>query len=103
VKTKKINDPIYDLYELPVVLFSIIDHPIFQRLRDIKQLGALHLVFPAATHNRFEHCLGVCHLSVKWARHLQKLHKDDKHINITDDDILLVQIAALCHDLGHVS
>lgn len=57
------NDPIHGHYELSPLSIKIIDTPQFQRLRDISQLGPTYYVFPGASSKRFEHCLGVAHLS----------------------------------------
>ena len=60
---KYLNDPIHGLIELDYLSVSVIDTPHFQRLRHLKQLGAAYYVYPGATHNRFEHSIGVGHLS----------------------------------------
>lgn len=87
----------------------------FQRLRAIKQLGTSYYVWPGASHNRFEHCLGlqlmtpvysshltscpgVAHLARLMAEHLQKSQPE---LDITPRDVQCVQLAGLCHDLGH--
>ena len=77
---------------------KIIDNPIFQRLRDIKQLGLSHKIFPGACHTRFQHSLGVAFLSEKL---LINIRQNQPELNITDKDILNVKIAGLVHDLGH--
>ncbi|CAG8674643.1 3349_t:CDS:2, partial [Racocetra fulgida] len=69
----------------------------FQRLRDIKQLGASNYVFPSACHNRFEHSLGTAHLAYTLTKKLQ----DQPGIETSDRDLKCVTLAALCHDLGH--
>ncbi|XP_016113763.1 deoxynucleoside triphosphate triphosphohydrolase SAMHD1-like [Sinocyclocheilus grahami] len=95
---KTFNDPIHGQIELHPLLVKIIDTPQFQRLRYIKQLGTKYLVYPGATHTRFEHSLGVAHLA---GCLLKTLHENQPELNITKQDFLCVQIAALCHDMGH--
>uniref|UniRef100_A0A665T5K9 Deoxynucleoside triphosphate triphosphohydrolase SAMHD1 n=1 Tax=Echeneis naucrates TaxID=173247 RepID=A0A665T5K9_ECHNA len=92
------NDPIHGHLELHPLLIKIIDTPQFQRLRYIKQLGATYLVFPGAAHNRFEHSIGVGYLA---GRLVQALNEKQPELLISRRDILCVQIAGLCHDLGH--
>ncbi|XP_076810030.1 deoxynucleoside triphosphate triphosphohydrolase SAMHD1-like isoform X1 [Clavelina lepadiformis] len=94
---KCFQDPVHGPIELHLLLVKIIDTPQFQRLRNIKQLGTTYLIYPGASHNRFEHCIGTSHLAGELARTLQ-----DKHPDLVDDnDVLCVEIAGLCHDLGH--
>ncbi|KAM3618887.1 uncharacterized protein V6R79_026340 [Siganus canaliculatus] len=95
---KVFNDPIHGHVELHPLLIKIIDTPQFQRLRNIKQLGGTYFVFPGASHNRFEHCIGVCHLA---GQLVQALNERQPELLISRRDILCVQIAGLCHDLGH--
>ncbi|CAB4043355.1 deoxynucleoside triphosphate triphosphohydrolase SAMHD1, partial [Paramuricea clavata] len=71
----------------------------FERLKDIKQLGLCYWVFPGASHNRFEHCLGTAHLCGKLIDTLCNLHRGE--IEITKKESLCIKIAGLCHDLGH--
>ncbi|XP_040911770.1 deoxynucleoside triphosphate triphosphohydrolase SAMHD1-like isoform X4 [Toxotes jaculatrix] len=98
MESKVFNDPIHGHMELHPLLIKIIDTPQFQRLRNIKQLGGAYFVYPGASHNRFEHSIGVAYLAGELAKALQTRQPE---LNITDEDILCVQIAGLCHDLGH--
>ncbi|XP_032376450.1 deoxynucleoside triphosphate triphosphohydrolase SAMHD1 isoform X1 [Etheostoma spectabile] len=95
---KVFNDPIHGHVELHPLLIKIIDTPQFQRLRNLKQLGGTYFVFPGASHNRFEHCIGVGHLA---GQLVQALNNRQPELLISRRDILCVQIAGLCHDLGH--
>ncbi|KAK2909490.1 hypothetical protein Q8A67_005327 [Cirrhinus molitorella] len=97
-KMKIFNDPIHGHMEMNPLLVKIIDTPQFQRLRHIKQLGGTYLVYPGASHNRFEHSLGVAYLA---GRLVKVLHSNQPELKITKQDFLCVQIAGLCHDLGH--
>ncbi|XP_038142251.1 deoxynucleoside triphosphate triphosphohydrolase SAMHD1-like [Cyprinodon tularosa] len=92
------NDPIHGHVELHPLLIKIIDTPQFQRLRNIKQLGGTYYVFPGASHNRFEHSIGVGYLAGRLA---QALNDRQPELLISRRDILCVEIAGLCHDLGH--
>ncbi|KAL6069952.1 Deoxynucleoside triphosphate triphosphohydrolase SAMHD1 [Balamuthia mandrillaris] len=94
---KYLNDPVHGLIPIHEKHFEIIDTPIFQRLRDLKQLGGMYLVFPGASHNRFEHCVGTCYLAGQWMQHLCKLNPG----LATEREMFLVEVAGLCHDLGH--
>ncbi|XP_025115815.1 deoxynucleoside triphosphate triphosphohydrolase SAMHD1-like isoform X1 [Pomacea canaliculata] len=96
--SKVFNDPVHGHMELHPLCVAIIDTPQFQRLRYLKQLGACYFVFPGASNNRFEHSLGVCHLAGQLVTALQRRQP---WLNISKKDILCVQIAGLCHDLGH--
>jgi deoxynucleoside triphosphate triphosphohydrolase SAMHD1 len=96
--SKIIFDIIHGFIELDEISISIIDTPEFQRLRNIKQLGAVHYVFPSANHTRFEHSLGVYYLAGEL---INNLKKNQPELNITNNEILLIKIAGLCHDLGH--
>ena len=96
-KKKIFNDPIYGFITLPYnIIFDLIEHPYFQRLRRIKQLGLTHLVFPGALHTRFHHALGTMHLMSKAIDVLRS-----KGIKITEKEAQGVSIAILLHDIGH--
>ncbi|CAL1530673.1 unnamed protein product [Lymnaea stagnalis] len=95
---KIFNDPIHGSMEIHPACVLIIDTPQFQRLRYIKQLGMCYFVFPGASHNRFEHSIGTCYLAGQFCR---SLRENQPELGITDMDILCVEIAGLCHDLGH--
>ncbi|XP_067260330.1 deoxynucleoside triphosphate triphosphohydrolase SAMHD1-like [Chanodichthys erythropterus] len=93
---KKIfNDPIYGQIGFDPLLVKIIDTPQFQRLLHIKQLGGTYLVYPGATHTRFEHSLGMAYLAGCMIDVLKKTHE------VSDEDEMCVKIAALCYNLGH--
>lgn len=65
-KLKIINDPVYGFITIPYeIIFDLMEHPWFQRLRRINQLGLTHLVYPGAIHTRFHHALGALHLMTK--------------------------------------
>lgn len=96
--SKIFNDPIYGYIEIPSYCIQIIDTPFFQRLRYLKQLGCTYFVFHGANHTRFEHSIGVCYLAGEWIKHLKKIQPE---LQITDEDIKIVQISGLLHDIGH--
>jgi HD superfamily phosphohydrolase len=96
-KKKIINDPVYGFISIPTeLIFDLIEHPYFQRLRYIKQLGMTHLVYPGALHTRFHHALGAMHLM---SMAIETLRNKD-HI-ITEDEEEAVIVAILLHDVGH--
>ena len=95
---KLINDTIYGQIGLSKIAINIIDTPVFQRLRNIKQLGACSYIFPTSSHSRFEHSIGVAHLAKEFLRNLE-INSDN--IKPTKKDYLMVEIAGLCHDIGH--
>jgi len=96
-KKKIFNDPIYGFISLPFnLIFDIIEHPYFQRLRRIKQLGLTHLAYPGAHHTRFHHALGAMHLCMKAIEVIKsKGHK------ISQKETKATLIAILLHDIGH--
>ncbi|KAK3799490.1 hypothetical protein RRG08_035156 [Elysia crispata] len=93
-----INDCVHGHIQLSRDLIKIVDTPQIQRLRDLKQLGLGSYVYPGATHTRFAHCIGVCHLAGTF---MWQLHNCQPELKITERDIFCVQVAGLCHDLGH--
>ncbi|MEC6881497.1 HD domain-containing protein [Photobacterium piscicola] len=110
--TGKILDPIHGIIRLSKLELKFVDHPLFQRLRTIKQNTFLYKVFPSAMHSRFEHSLGVMHLSYKILSNLKlngyryKSKYEYAHIFCDIDNLPLINIqelrlAALLHDIGH--
>ena len=98
MKSQKIlNDPVYGFITIPSeLIFAIIDHPFFQRLRRIKQLGLTDFVYPGALHTRFHHALG--------AMHLMNITLDNLRIKgteISDQEYEAALISILLHDIGH--
>ncbi|KAJ1986013.1 hypothetical protein H4R33_003607 [Dimargaris cristalligena] len=94
---KNFNDPIHGYISFDNFTMDIIDTPQFQRLRYLKQMGASYFIFPGASHNRFEHCLGVGHLAGNLIR---RFKESQPELDITKQDMKCVKIAGLCHDLG---
>lgn len=88
---KQIKDPVHGYIEVPTPLVPLLDTEAVQRLRYIKQLGFIYLVYPGANHTRFEHSLGAMHLASLLSRQL----------DLSEEDMLLVCTAALLHDIGH--
>lgn len=96
-KLKIINDPIYGFITIPSpLIFDLIEHPYFQRLRRITQMGLSHLVYPGANHTRFHHALGCLHLMKKSLEILKS-----KGVDISEEEEEAVLIAILLHDIGH--
>lgn len=96
-KKKLFNDPIYGFITFPFeILYDVIEHPYFQRLRRISQQGMSHLVYPGAMHTRFHHALGALHLTCKAIKTLRS-----KDIEINNDEYKGVCLAILLHDVGH--
>lgn len=96
-KKKIVNDPIYGFVSIPGgLIYELIEHPYFQRLRRIKQLGMTDLIYPGAIHTRFNHALGAMHLM---GRVLDNLRL--KGIEISEEEYQASQVATLLHDIGH--
>lgn len=96
-KKKIVNDPVHGFINIqhPIV-FDLIEHPYFQRLRNIKQLGLTYLVYPGANHNRFQHALGAMHLMNEAISVL----RSKGHI-VSEEEAEAASIAILLHDIGH--
>jgi HD superfamily phosphohydrolase len=96
-KLKILNDPIYGFIQIPnSLIFDLIEHPYFQRLRRITQMGFSNLVYPGANHTRFHHAIGCMHLMQKSIRVLRF-----KQVSISDEEENALCIAILLHDIGH--
>jgi hypothetical protein len=102
----EINDPIHKIITLSAREAKILDHPYMQRLRFIRQLGFVPLVYPSATHDRFSHALGTMHIAGLLSRHifynetssaLARILTQDEKIFLTE----ILRLAALLHDIGH--
>jgi len=96
-KRKIVNDPVYGFINIPSdFIFNIIEHPWFQRLRNIRQLGLTNLVYPGANHNRFQHALGALHLMTMALATLKS-----KGVKISGEEEEAALLAILLHDIGH--
>jgi HD superfamily phosphohydrolase len=96
-RRKIINDPVYGFITISSdLLYDLVDHPFFQRLRRIKQLGLADIVYPGALHTRFHHALGAMHLMSQALKALQ-----EKGHLIWQPELEAAQAAILLHDLGH--
>lgn len=96
-KLKILNDPIYGFITIPnTLVYDLIQHPYFQRLRRISQMGMSYLVYPGAHHTRFHHALGCMHLMQKAVQTLRF-----KGVEISSDEETALYIAILLHDIGH--
>ena len=96
-EAKIINDPVFGFIKIPRgLLYGIVEHPLFQRLNRINQLGLASVVYPGARHTRFQHSLGAFHLMTEAVLSLQQ-----KGIFIFDTEAEAVQAAILMHDIGH--
>jgi len=96
-KLKILNDPIYGFITIPnALIYDLIEHPYFQRLRRISQMGLSYLVYPGAHHTRFHHAIGGMHLMQKAISVLKF-----KGIDISDEEANALYVAILLHDIGH--
>jgi len=96
-KLKIINDPIYGFITIPSpIIFELIEHKYFQRLRRISQMGMSYMVYPGAHHTRFQHAIGAMHLMQKAVQTLMF-----KGVKISTEESEALYIAILLHDIGH--
>ncbi|HEV7388812.1 MAG TPA: HD domain-containing protein [Gemmatimonadaceae bacterium] len=93
-----LRDPVWNNIRVDELTLALVDTEIFQRLRYVRQLGWTYLVYPGATHSRFEHALGTYHLS---RRTLALLGEADDSVSIGEEQQTIVRAAALLHDVGH--
>jgi len=97
IKRKIINDPVYGFITINhPLIFSIIAHPYYQRLRRIEQMAMAQLVYPGAVHTRLHHSLGAYHLMCNAVIELRS-----KGVEITEEEDIAVKAAILLHDIGH--
>jgi HD superfamily phosphohydrolase len=95
---KVIRDPVWGYIDIPQPLLALVDTKEFQRLRNITQLGYVHLVYPGARHTRFEHSLGVYNLAKQF---MVRLLDSDPPLELEEEDISVFLAATLLHDIGH--
>jgi len=106
-KTYEIRDTIYGFIELNDWEREIINHPVFQRLRRIRQLSLTDMVYPGAMHTRFEHSLGVMHIATKMFNQIVKCRDDflKSELSFTkaglERDRIILRLSLLLHDIGH--
>lgn len=93
-----IRDPLWNNIRVDSAALRVVDSAPFQRLRYVRQLGHAYLVYPGATHTRFEHALGTHHLARRTLALLAERRELD---GIPDEEVVLVRLAALLHDIGH--
>ena len=102
---KIVRDPIHGFIKVSPWEMEIVDHPVFQRLRRVKQLALTEMVYPAACHNRFEHSLGVMHVATQMFDQLRPLLEEVTEPAFSNDDVdrarVIVRLSALLHDVGH--
>src|SRR5690606_40646135 len=95
---KIVRDPIHNIIEIDEDALKLIDTYAFQRLRRIRQLGTGWMVYPAAEHTRFTHSIGVYGMS---KRIVNALQKNSKRFRLKKQEIMLIAVAGLLHDIGH--
>ncbi len=106
-RSYEIRDPIHGFIELDEWEWEIINQPAFQRLRRIRQLALADMVYPGATHSRFEHSLGMMHVATRLFEAIRQGNEDllKSELNYKEEGFgrqcKLVRLAALLHDIGH--
>lgn len=97
---REFNDPVWSTISLKAFEAIIVDSPLFQRLRRIRQLGVVHWIYPGATHTRFEHSIGVLHQVQQLIDSINRFPVQTTP-PISKKEICFLRLAALCHDIGH--
>lgn len=97
--SKEFNDAVWGTVTLLSHEVIVLDSPLIQRLRRIRQLGVVHFVYPGANHSRFEHSLGVCHQVSELAESINT-HSDGRDL-LSNEWVETLRLAGLCHDIGH--
>ncbi|MCG3108081.1 Deoxyguanosinetriphosphate triphosphohydrolase-like protein [Metallosphaera sp. J1] len=96
---KLIRDPVHGYIEVPDRLLPVISNPLFQRLRYVKQTALAYMVYPGMNHSRFEHSLGVMHLSLEFLKYI----KENSSLEFLDQELMeLIATTAMLHDVGHL-
>lgn len=99
---KEFNDPIWQTIVVQPFEVAILDSPLLQRLRMIRQLGVVHWIYPGATHTRFEHTLGVIHQVQNLITAINKRSAEQREAAVVNEETEnLMRLIALCHDIGH--
>ncbi|MGH7720635.1 MAG: HD domain-containing protein, partial [Gemmatimonadaceae bacterium] len=93
-----VRDPLWNNIRVDELALGLVDSRVVQRLRYVRQLGFTFLVYPGATHSRFEHALGTYHLA---QRTLALLRERGELERVAPDEAAIVRVAALLHDVGH--
>jgi HD superfamily phosphohydrolase len=98
---REFNDPVWATISLTPFESIIVDTPLFQRLRRIRQLGVVHWIYPGAVHTRFEHSIGAVHQITQLVDAINRTGSRNANARIEEDKAAFLRFAALCHDLGH--